>query len=295
MISKEDKVQRLEKLLSEVNNSSIASIKSTVSGVISIINDPKSNAKDLKELIQIDPPLAAKVLKVANSAYYASPRKISEIDQAVIWIGFETLKEIVLSQKVAEVFNGGEDFKGYSRTKLWKHSLCVALLAKKIYRMEYGERGENAYAVGLMHDIGIIVEDQFKETQFREVLSIVNDKQEVFTKVENEILGFHHSEIGKILTYTWGLPTELVGAIGFHHNPLLVTGEFAKMAKTLFVADYLVHDSGISYSENMKLDPITFEKCMTSLKLKMFSLESLIKQMLAEIKKMEAEGFIGND
>jgi len=295
MLSKEEKAQSIKKLLNKVNDSSIASIKSTVSGVVSIINDPKSNAKNLKELIQVDPPLAAKVLKVANSAYYASPRQISEIDQAVIWIGFDTLKEIVLNQKIAEVFNSGQAFMGYSRNALWKHSLSVAILAKMMYRMEYGERGENAYAVGLMHDIGIIVEDQFMQENFRKVLTKAHEDPQLFTVLEREILGFDHAEIGKVLTYTWGLPSELVGAIGFHHSPMLVTGEYEKMAKTLYIADFLTIESGINYSESPKLDMTIYDKCLTSLKLKQYSLDSLVKQMEKEISKMEAEGFLSND
>jgi len=77
-----------------------------------VINDPESSAKDLKDIIEIDPPLTARVLKVANSAYYCSLRKISEIQHAVIWIGYDVVKEIALSQKVCEAFDQDETFSG---------------------------------------------------------------------------------------------------------------------------------------------------------------------------------------
>ncbi len=79
-----------------------------------MINDPESGAKGLKDIIEIDPPLRAGVLKAANSAYYCSMRKISEIQHAVIWIGYDVVKEIVLSQKVCEVFDQDETISGYS-------------------------------------------------------------------------------------------------------------------------------------------------------------------------------------
>ena len=105
---KEEKFERISKIIQLVDKSEISSTQNVVSGIINVINDPDSSAKDLNDIIEIDPPLTARVLKVANSAYYGSPRKISEIQHAVIWIGFDVVKEIVLSQKVCQVFDQDE-------------------------------------------------------------------------------------------------------------------------------------------------------------------------------------------
>ena len=153
--------EKLEKLIKLVNQSEISSIKSIVSGIMRIINDADSTIWDLKEVVEVDPPLTAKVLMKANSSYYAPPKRIGEIKQAVIWIGFEALKELAISQKVYGIFNGNGSFEGYSTRSLWQHSVAVALIAKMIYRREFQERGANAYVAGLLHDIGIIVESQF--------------------------------------------------------------------------------------------------------------------------------------
>src|SRR3990167_2835747 len=90
----------LSALLERVEASSLASIKGTVGGILSLISDPAASSFDLIQLIQVDPPLTAKILRVANSSYYATSRTISDIDQALIWIGFDTLKEIILTQKM---------------------------------------------------------------------------------------------------------------------------------------------------------------------------------------------------
>ena len=84
-----------------VGRSQIASIKSVVQGIVKIINDPRSNAKDLKEIIELDPPLTGKVLRVANSTFYASRTKIGEVMQAIVYIGFKALKEIGFSDYMA--------------------------------------------------------------------------------------------------------------------------------------------------------------------------------------------------
>jgi len=163
----EEKYEKLNKILELVDESDISSIKNVVSGLIKIINDPTSTARDLKEVIQIDPPLTAKVLRLANSAYYSPRNKISEINQAIIWVGYDAIKELAMSQKVCEIFNKDECIEGYSRNALWKHSLAVALFGKMIYRREFGERGENVYVAGLLHEIGLIAKDQFYQEEFR--------------------------------------------------------------------------------------------------------------------------------
>ena len=157
MKPEEEKSTKLKKIVEMVNKSEISSIQNIVSGVTKIINDPKSSAKDLKEIIQIDPPLTGKLLKLANSVYYSPRTKISEIQQAIIWVGYDALKELALSQKVCEIFAGNSTIEGYSKTLLWKHSVAVSLLGKMIYRKEFREKGENIYVAGLLHDIGIIV------------------------------------------------------------------------------------------------------------------------------------------
>ncbi|MCP4294865.1 MAG: HDOD domain-containing protein, partial [Proteobacteria bacterium] len=265
MTLEEEKYEKVSKIIELVDKSKISSIQSVVSGIIDVINDPESSAKDLKDIIEIDPPLTARVIKVANSAYYCSPRKISEIQHAVIWIGFDVVKEIVLSQKVCEVFNKDETINGYSGSSLWKHSVAVALLGKMIYRREFGERGENAYVAGLLHDIGIIVENQFLENDFREVLNKVKQEKKNLSAAEYEVLGYTHTDIGKTLTDHWGFPQELVVAMGNHHNPDKAPQEFSKFASTLYVADYLCQERGIGYSDAPFCDSGIFRSCLKRL------------------------------
>ncbi len=281
----------LDKLIEQVNESEISSIKSTVSGIVSLINNPRSNVKDLKELLQIDPPLSGKVLRIANSAYYASPRHINELDQAVIWVGYDVLKEIVLSQKVCEVFQAEEVKESFSRPKLWRHSLAVALLTKMIYRREFGERGENAYTAGLLHDLGIIAEDQFLGADFIHVLQDANKNNKSLDKAEKEHFGFSHSEVGGRLVDSWELPQDLVVSIGSHHDPRGVPEAFSRLAKTIYIADYLTYSLNIRYDKSKQPEDILFESFADELKLLPYALESLAKEMRGELQKQEDKGF----
>ena len=286
----EEKSTKLEKLVQQVNKSEISSVQNIVSGVTKIINDPKSSAKDFKEIIQIDPPLTARLLKLANSVYYSPRTRISEIQQAIIWVGYDALKELALSQKVFEVFDGGSTIEGYSRTLLWKHSVTVALLGKMIYRKEFREKGENIYVAGLLHDIGIIVLDQFCEDEFRLILSKTKTEKTNHTKIEKKVLGFDHTEIGKAMTHNWNLPQELAEVIGCHHNPDNIAQEFARLGSTLYVADYVCQQKGLGYGDSPIRDKELFRRCLKRLDVTSYALDLIIEDVEQELFKMEEQG-----
>jgi len=290
MDQEEEKYAKLEKIVQMVNNSEISSVQNIVSGITKIINDPKSSAKDLKEIIQIDPPLTGKLLKLANSVYYSPRTQISEIQQAIIWVGYDTLKELALSQKVCEVFAGGTDIEGYSRILLWKHSVAVALLAKMIYRREFGRKGENIYVAGLLHDIGIIALDQFCQDDFRLILSKTKTEKQNLTKTEKEVLGFDHTEVGKAMTDSWNLPQELVEVIGYHHNPDNIAREFLRPGLTLYVADYVCQQKGFGYSDAPIQDEKLFRRCLKRIDLTSYALDLIVEDVEQEILKMEEQG-----
>ncbi|MBA7652756.1 hypothetical protein ES703_60595 [subsurface metagenome] len=283
------KNRKIAKVVELTDDSKISSIKSIVTGVIDIINNPKSSVKELKELIELDPPLSARVLKTANSAYYGFPQRISDIEQAVIWIGLDELKELALRQKVCEIFAKDECIEGYSRRLLWKHSIGVAMLAKMIYQKELMEKGANIYAAGLLHDIGIIIEDQFLQEDFRFIISKIKNEEKNLTEAEYEVLGYNHAEVGKALTEYWDLSDELVMSIGHHHNPPEDLKYFSRMALTLYVSDYLCQKAGIGYGDETFPDKTIFNKCLMKLGLVDYTVKSILKELKEEIAKMESK------
>ena len=290
MNQEEEKSTKLNKIVQMVNESEISSIKNTVVGITKIINDPKSSAKDFKEIIQIDPPLTGRLLKLANSVYYSPRTKISEIQQAIIWVGYDALKELALRQKVCEVFDGDKTIEGYSRPLLWKHSVAVSLLSKMIYRKEFREKGENIYVAGLLHDIGIIVLDQFCEDEFRIILSKTKTERKNHTKAEKEVLGFDHTEVGKAIADDWNLPQELVEVIGCHHKPDNIDRQFVRAGLTLYVADYVCQQKGLGYSDAPIRDKESFRRCLKRLNLTSYALDLIVADVEQEFFKMEEQG-----
>jgi len=282
-----EKMNKIDEIIETVNNSEISSIKQTVTRIINIINDPDSNTKDLRNIIETDPPLTTELLKLANSAFYGFPRTINEIREAIVCIGFETVRELALNQKVCELFRKDEDINGYSRKSLWKHSVAVALCGKIIFRREFRERGENIYAAGLLHDIGIIILDQFLHEIFVDILEIsISEKNNLFN-VESAALNYNHTDIGKVLTENWNFPDEIVNAIAYHHEPDNAGDEYAKISSVIFIADYIVQNYNIGFCEAPYGDKALFQKCLTKLNIKEKAINLIAKELREEIIKME--------
>jgi len=281
----------LEAIVSRADGSELSSIKNIVSGIIEIINNPESTARHLKDLIETDPSLTAKVLKVSNSVYYGGRGRIGDIEQAVIWIGHDTLKEIALNQKVCELFQEEKKINGYSRPLLWRHCVCCALLCKYMYQMEFNERGENAYAAGLLHDIGIIVEDQFLHAQFERILERCSGGDTNLADAENELLGYNHALVGGALADRWRFPDELIHTIEEHHSPDRAPAQYERLAVTTYICDNLCQSSGEGYKDAPRIDDPLFSESLNLLGLHPISIDRIIEKMQQEIRKRSHRGW----
>lgn len=278
-------------LLRRAEDAGVSSIKGVIAGILGIMNDPGSSPLDLKAMIETDPPLAARVLKVANSPYYGAPRSMAAIDEAVIWIGFEALQEIVLTQKFSEIFTAnGREVAGLTRPQLWRHSLAVALLAKLIYRWEFGEKGANAYAAGLLHDFGFILLDQLLHDDFAAIVQMAKKKGTDVSALEQDRLGFDHARVGGALAELWRFPPELVTAIAHHHKPQNASAEHARLAQVLFVADCLAFQAGFGYGSGVATDTGKCQRLCAGFRFSDYAIGRMVAQMRQDLDAMEAKG-----
>jgi len=280
-----------ELIIKLVNKSDISTIKQVVTEILKIIKDESSSAKDLKNIVEKDPPLCAKVLKLANSAQYSYPKSISDIQEAIICIGFDAVKELALHQKVCELFMKEETIQGYSRLSLWKHCLAVAICCKMIYRREFRERGDNVYVAGLLHDLGIIVEDQFFRELFEQALQKSSREQIDLHRAERETLKIDHAAIARAIAEDWDFPDELIYAMGFHHEPTGVEAEFERIVYTVYIANSLCQREKIGYVDAPFRDVNLLDNCLSSLGIKAKALDIIVEELKAEIKKMDQMGW----
>ncbi len=186
--------------------------------VLELVRNPKTRVQDLETAISRDQALTAKVLRIANSAFYGVRGTISTLSRAIVVLGFNTLRSVVMASSA----------KGLYRTKnscfkdkiLWEHSLAVALAARSLaVHCQYGAR-EEAFVGGLLHDIGKVILDRSLREPYQEVLERVYNDGQSFVEAETEVLGFDHTEVGALVVARWGLAPALQEAVRLHHQPM---------------------------------------------------------------------------
>ncbi len=198
----------------------VPSLPTIIYKVMELVNSDKSSAPDFEKVIAQDQALTARMLRMANSAYYSLSRKISTISEAVVYLGHNTIRSLVLGASTSSLFKRSLPAYGYKREGLWLHSNIVATLSRRL-AIEINltrEEVENCYVSGLLHDIGKLILGPFA-SQFTEKFVERLENGEELSEVENSLLGFSHGEIGRILLDKWKLPRNLIESVQLHHTP----------------------------------------------------------------------------
>ncbi|MGB9885934.1 MAG: HDOD domain-containing protein [Moorellales bacterium] len=208
---------RLQDLVEKVQD--LPALPTVVNQVIRLTEDPDSTAADLNAVISRDQALTAKVLRLANSAYYGFPRRVATVTDAVVLLGFNTIRNLVLAASVSNVLQ--REAPGYQlgRGDLWWHSLTSAMAARLLARKIRFRAAEEAFVAGLLHDIGKLVLSQYVAETYAQILERVTRDGVPFMEAEQAILGFDHARAGGLVAEKWNLPEGLVEAIGCHHRP----------------------------------------------------------------------------
>lgn len=234
--------QRLKKITQSIIG--LPTLPTVITQMIGLIDNPKTSARDVARLIATDQALTAKILKLANSAFYGFPRKIATVNHAVVVLGFETVKSLGLSVSVLERFAGGGPETSFDRQRFWEHSIACGVAAQLLgSRLRYRVQGE-AFAAGILHDIGKLILSQYFPEEFTRVMAMVREENLYIGKAEEAVLGVTHAEIGCWLAEKWNLPRQLVDTIAFHHTPGRME-RGAQLPSLVHLADFLARKERI--------------------------------------------------
>lgn len=211
------------------------------------VADPKSAADDLSRLIQNDQSLTAKVMRMVNSAYYGLRQKVKSVKQAVVILGFNTVKSLAVSAALLDRFPTGGEVHGFHRGRFWEHTIAVACISRLLARkIEVPRDEEEVYFVaGLLHDLGKVILDRYFEERFVSILDKMAAENLSFYNAEVALGGVTHAEVGGILAAQWEFPAEHIAAIRFHHDPIRPNGEHQKLISAVHFADCLAKAEGL--------------------------------------------------
>jgi len=227
----------------------LPTLPQVLGGVLDKINNPKSTTKDLADAISIDQRITTQILRLVNSSFYGIRRQITSISDAIVMLGFQTIRNLVLASSVYNIFQGTYNTPLFNYFNFWRHSLQVAISSQFIGKSKGYILQEELFITGMLHDIGKILIAMFLPAEFNKIANLMQEKGKTSSEAEEEILGINHSFIGKWLAERWELPLLLIQGIAYHHYPLDANGDYL-LSYILHSADYYVNDSFGNIIEN---------------------------------------------
>lgn len=181
--------------------------------VMSLIQDDYASLRALEDIISKDQGFATRLLRIANSPYYGQDRKIENIPQALLVIGFETLKSLIIATSLRDL---SRKF-GIFEQRLWEHSLGVGLCSSLLAIVSDLATVDEALACGVVHDIGKTVINNAIPELYAQIYERMYKESRTVIEIENEVLGFNHTMIGNLIAKKWRLPEKLEMVITYHH------------------------------------------------------------------------------
>ncbi len=222
--------------------------------VTALVQDSTSSTEKIARVISKDQVLSAKVLKMVNSPVYGFPRRISTVQHALVLLGFNVIRGLIISTSVFDIM-------AKTMSGLWDHSLGCATACAGVAK-QAGLKDPEEYSVaGLLHDLGKVVSIiQLPEIQ-EEVEAVIQEKDLNFYQAEREVLGFAHDRINAWLADYWNLPLRLREGLVWHHRPKSAQ-HYPEVACVVHLGDFLARlfqvgdggDDQVSY-----LNPYAFK------------------------------------
>lgn len=221
----------------------LVSPPTTYTQLNSLINDNQASTDQISQVINTDPGLATRLLKIVNSPYYGFPSQISTISRAITIVGTSELTQLVLATSVINAFKGiPEDL--IKMKDFWRHSIACAITASIVAKECKIAATEQFFIAGLLQNIGSLVLYQTVPELAKEAITSALFGSETIYEAEQRLLGFDHAEVGEALAIKWRLPTALIETIRHHHTPSQAK-HYPIETTIVHLSDIMVTASGI--------------------------------------------------
>ncbi|HBA66759.1 MAG TPA: diguanylate cyclase [Methylococcaceae bacterium] len=222
--------------------------------LLKLTNDENTRVKDLSKVIETEPALAAKVLRIVNSAAFCLPKKITSIKHAVNMLGFSAVRQAALDQLFYNRLIRHKSKQSFNQMFFWQHCLFVASMSKAIAVTLKHPDPDMIYTGGLLHDVGKVVLESYGRVSYSDYLTAYDKSDRSLMESEKTFFGLTHTEIGLVFCATWNLPPAITAMIGFHHEMPPADSPYAQFkTETAIIsfANYIAWVQGVGSSEKI--------------------------------------------
>jgi len=234
--------------------------------IIQCADDPNSSASDLKETILNDQSICAKVLNLANSAYYGFMKEVKDVTQAIVILGFDTVVDVAISVSILKAFEGIKSDE-FNKEQFWMHSLATAEAAKLIAKNLEKKTLEVYFVLGLLHDIGKVILANFFAEDYDTVVLDARASSSLIYESEKKVFSFDHTDAGGWLSEKWKFPDRIILPIRFHHQVEKIPPDFNDEIYITYLSNIVAKRCGIGFGGDYA-DHVLNRDVMRKLKLK---------------------------
>ena len=247
-----------------------------------LISDENSTMQDFEKMMKMDPTLVLRLLRVVNSSYYALRQKVDSISRAVVIIGMNNLRNMIVTETLKDIFKESQEQDAFSRNRLWLHCAAVSICSQMISERIFGQNGENAFLCGILHDIGMIVEDQTAHDLFNHACKAYAQDSGTIIDHEKKIIGTDHCEVGYLLAKDWKLPFEVQEGIKQHHKALKEVSP-SSITGIIQISEYIV--SKLNYTAIPGMNTMLSSPLATHIRENVGEYKALVKDLPDEMSK----------
>lgn len=270
--------QTEQKIMSKMKVDRLPSLPHVLVDMLDACQGNHASFQNISTIISRDAAIAARVISLANSSFYNHGTQINTLERALLVLGTDTIKTIVITASVQQFFSGFNTEHTHFLKQFWKRSLSCALIAKSLAILTSYPNPEEAYLTGLLHNIGELVLETNYSDQFVQLTQNQADEFERI-KSEKEIFSVDHASAGAWLAKEWGLSDFAIDAIEFHHAPTESIKDAHHLVKLVYLASHLSNDEQ-SFFNNVNYNPPHIDVAQTLFELN----PSLINEIVMKIK-----------
>jgi HD-like signal output (HDOD) protein len=212
--------------------------------------NPVTAMPELVRVIHDDPSLTAKILRVANSAFYGMSGNVESLNMALSILGMRELIHLVTCISVFHAFPVKPGQPTFDRQSFWIHSAGCGEIARDLSKRLNLRFKSSEFTAGLLHDLGKIVLDQYFHDDFMEALKLSYSEDLPMIKAENQVLGVNHTQVGWWLAELWNLPKNICEAIAHHHDSRASSAENRPLVAIISLANAFCKSVGVGFSGN---------------------------------------------